>query len=386
MQLVSKVLHRRPMMVRNAICIVLFTSSVISAQTAAWQVGAVDSDTGGRYSSLRIDNYGNAHVSQFDETAGVVKYSFWDHALNKWFTTSLDRSSGFCSLVLDSKQRPHISYPEGTGRVKEIYWDGSSWQKRPVETQARVINYYTSIAVDARDNPMITFYEEIGAGNNQGRLRLVTWNGNYWELRTVDADIGSGKFNSLATDSMGRPQIAYGNVEYQNASLRYARWNGRSWENEILEGAGKPGTSMWSVAMVLDKADAPHIAYTDVNNRLVKYATKKGGRWQLQTVDSLTQVGYPDRNGMALDDHEAPYISYYDAGQGLLKVAHQENQRWVTEVVDRNFAGFNNSLQIAHDIIWITYADETGERLKFARRVLAPSNSSSEAKREVIHK
>jgi hypothetical protein len=344
-----------------------------SARSAEWTVGLVEPGAGGRFSSLRIDKYDNAHVSYFDESQSLIVYSFWDHSLNKWFTTSVDRGSGFCSLALDSKQHPHISYPEGSEKVTEAYWDGSAWQKRPVVTQAKIINYYTSIALDAQDNPMISFYEEIGAGYNQGRLRTVAWNGKYWELRTVDGDIGSGKFNSIAMDSMGHPQIAYGNVEYKNASLRYARWNGRSWEIEVLEGAGKPGTSMWSVAMVLDKADQPHIAYTDVANRLVKYATKKGGRWDLQAVDSLSRVSYPDRNGIALDDKGDPYISYYDAAQGLLKVAHQENQRWVTEVVDRSFAGLNSSLQIAHGRIWITYADESGERLKFALRLPAYS-------------
>src|ERR1017187_3491933 len=68
-------------------------------------------------------------------------------ALNRWFSTNLEKASGFCSLALDSKQRPHISYPAGTG-VIHSYWDGEKWQKQFANVHARVINYYTSIALD----------------------------------------------------------------------------------------------------------------------------------------------------------------------------------------------------------------------------------------------
>jgi hypothetical protein len=345
-----------------------------------WLTKVVDSGAGDKFSSLRIDTYGNAHVAHFDEPRKQLNYSFWDHSLNKWFTAPIDFTSGFCSLALDSKQRPHISYPDGTGKVREAYWDGVAWQKRNIEINARVIDYYTSIAIDSNDNPSISFYEEIGVGGNQGRLRMVTWNGKFWALRTVDGDEGSGKFNSIAIDSLGNPQIAYGNVEYKNASLRYARWNGESWNLEILEGAGKPGTSMWSVSLLLDKMDVPHIAYTDVRNQTVKYGTAKGGRWELRAVDSVAKVAYPDRNGIALDSRGNPYISYYDAGLGLLKVAHLSENKWVTEVVDQNYTGYTSSLQIAQGYIWVTYADEASGRLKFARRLLErghPLNSAN---------
>jgi hypothetical protein len=332
-----------------------------------WLSGVVDGAMGGKYSSLKLDGSGNAHVAYYDEVQGSIGYSFWDHQLNKWFNTSLDRGSGFCSLVLDSKQRPHISFTEGSGRLKHVYWDGSSWQRQVIDVHAKVINYYTSITLDAKDNPSISFYEEFGAGDNRLRLRIVTWNGAFWEVRTADPDLGSGKFNSMVTNAAGNLEIAYGVVEYQNASLRYARWNGRSWDVEILEGKGQPGTSMWSVAMVLDKNGAPHVTYTDVVNGVLKYATRKDGKWRFIAVDSLSRVAYPDRNGIALDSQGRPHISYFDAGAGVLKVAHQEGEQWVIETVDRGGAGFTSSLEIDKGWLWLTYANAEGTGLKVLR-------------------
>jgi hypothetical protein len=358
----------------------LLTAGILLAslvEGAEWQIGVVEETVGGTFSSLRVDKFGNAHVAAFDASHSRVTYSFWDHQLNRWFNTPLDFASGFCALALDSKQRPHISYPTGSGVLKHAYWDGKAWKTQPIEIQARIINYFTSIALDSSDNPSISFYEEAGAGLNVLRLRMVTWNGKFWELRTVDPDEGSGKFNWMEIDSAGHPQIVYGNVEYKNASLRYAWWNGDSWERDILEGAGKPGTSMWSVSLVLDKSNAPHIAYVDVTNRLVKYGQRKNGAWQLRAIDSIASVGYPDRTGIALDTEGNPYISYYDPGLGVLKVAHPKDGKWVIEVVDQDFAGLASSLQISHDLIWLTYADATGERLKFARRPLVQKDPSA---------
>lgn len=345
----------------------LLLASLLPA--AEWQVGTLDG-VGGKYSSLRIDKFGNVHVAYCAVSQGQVGYGFWDKNLKRWFTSTVGRCSGFTSMVLDSKQRPHISYPDGTGNINHSYWDGTSWQKQTVELHATVINYYTSIIVDLNDYPSISYYEEHGAGENGLRLRVVTWNGKFWEARTVDSDLGSGKFNSMASDSKGNPQIAYGNVEYQNASLRYAKWNGNGWDLDILEGRGVPGTSMWSVALVLDNNDLPHIAYTDVKKRILKYGTLRNGKWELDSVDTLGAVAYPDRNGIALDERGSVYISYYDPGLGVLKVAHQQGRQWVVEVVDRYSAGFTSSLQISQGNVWVSYANETGEQLKVARRPL----------------
>ena len=128
------------------------------AHAGGWEIGTVDGSTGGSYSSLRFDKYGNGHVAYVDESKDLLKYSFWDHILNKWFTTALDGASGFCSLALDSKQYPHISYP-ADGKLKHAYWDGSAWQKQTIPLPTKELAFYTSVAIDPHNNPSITYYE-----------------------------------------------------------------------------------------------------------------------------------------------------------------------------------------------------------------------------------
>jgi hypothetical protein len=355
---------------------IVFLGLGLLLHAAEWHSGVIPDTVGANYSTLKLDRQGNVHVVHTDNE-GMLHYSFWDRRLNKWFSTNIQKGAMYCDLTLDSKDRPHVSFPAGTG-VIHAYWDGNTWQSQFANVRARVINYYTSIALDPQDNPAISFYEEVGAGDNILRLRTVVWDGSRWDLRTVDADHGSGKFNSMATNSKGYPEIAYGNVEYgnQNVSLRYARWDGKAWNAEILE---RDGSSKWSVCMTLGKNDVPHIVYTDPGKRVVKYATKRAGKWVFQVVDTIAREAYPDRNGIALDGNGVPYVSYYDAGAGILKVAHPENGRWVAEIIDQGYSGLQSSIQIGDDTIWITYADESGLQLRYANRPIGQPASAATA-------
>jgi hypothetical protein len=357
------------------VLLVMAASCATAVRAAEWRVDVVDASAG-MFSSMKFDLYGNAHVSYLDPSQHQLRYAFWDHILRKWFNTNVDKSGGPCTLALDSHQRPHISYLNYGGGLMYAHWDGASWQKQKIPVPSRTVEFYTSIALDQNDHPSISFYEvDNGEGERVGRLRSLMWNGKFWALTTVDHTLGTGKFNSIAVDSSGHPHIAYATVNYENASLRYGYWNGESWKTQIVEGGREPAPS-WSVSMVLDKDNNPHVTYTDVSHLLVKYATKRDGQWKIESVDSLTKQGYPDRNGIALDDQGNLYMSYYDAGAGLLKVAHREGQKWVAEVVDGGFAGLQSSLQIDHGAIWITYASEADGGLKVARRPLGERTAS----------
>jgi hypothetical protein len=358
--------------VGGALWLLLLAGLASGARSAdTWNVEVVEA-AGGYFSSLRIDNKGNAHVAHAHPDTRALKYSFWDSALNKWFTTTLDQSNGFCALALDSNQRPHISYlSAGTEKLKYARWDGAEWNKQTIQIRSKRIDFYTSIALDPSDNPTISYYEYQGMGDDlRLNVRNVAWNGKLWEVRTVDGDRESGKFNSIAVDSAGKPHVAYANVHAGTASLRYSRWNGQSWEPVVLEGPGILGYEAFSVSLLLDKHDNPHIAYTEVHTRRAKYATRREGKWEFEVVDQLVNLGYPDRNGITVDEAGRPYVSYYDAGLGQLKLAHKNGAKWITEIVDDNAAGYTSSIRIDRGAIWITYSDEA-RQLKCARRPLA---------------
>jgi hypothetical protein len=366
-------------MVRNVAYTILTACLSVASLQAAWRTEVIDPGGGGKFSTLLFDKNGNGHASYVDEQLHLLKYAFWDHMLQKWFVMTVDdHCDGFSSMALDSHQNPHIAYqPYGSPGIRYAHWDGSAWRRETIHVNASLVQFYTSIAITAHDYPIITYYEVYGPDGVAFQLHLCTveWNGRYWESGTVDWTQGSGKFNSIAKGSHGALAIAYANVKYENASLRFARWTGNAWRISILEGASGP-FPVYSVSMVFDEQDTPHITYTDVANRLVKYATYTHDKWNLETVDRLAAVSYPDRNGIALDAAGVPYISYYDSGLGALKVAHREDTRWISDTVDAGYSGFTSSLQIANNQIFVIYCDLLNHSLKCARQQLAAHSVS----------
>jgi hypothetical protein len=355
---------------------VIFTVNVSAA--AEWRIDNVDQSGSGRYASMKIDPRGNVHVAYIpEEDRHPLKYAFWDDAIGRWFTMEIAQYASFCTLTLDSKQRPHISYANhGSGKgakLHYLYWTGGAdWNHQVVSPKGDgVVAYYTSIALDAQDKPVFSYYDYEGPAGVGFllRLRSVVWAGNYWEVQMVDRSSGSGKFNSIAINSAGQPQIAYANVKAETSGLRYASWNGAAWKTEVLEGQSGP-TPIYSVAMVLDKKDTPHIAYTDVQKRLIKYATRQNGAWRIEILDSIRREAYPDRHGIALDDEGNPYISYYDAGDGVLKIAFRSGGKWYVETVAKDYQGFTSSLAIHNNMLWVAFADDAGGSLKVGRRKL----------------
>jgi hypothetical protein len=349
-----------------------------------WQIETVDASGAGKFTSLKVDKDGNVHVAYSIEDGNVnpLKYAIRAANTGRWFSMPVASGAAACSLALDSKQRPHISWDDfGSGagaKLRYAYWDGMKWHTEAIRLNSVVISYYNSLALDPQDHPAISFYEYQGPPDTDFRIRLrsVIWDGQNWDLRTVDGEPGSGKFNSMVADSKGHLHIAYANVSATTAGIRYAYWDGKSWELEVLEGMteAKGDSVGYSAAIALDKEGDPHLTYMNETTPGLKYAVRKSGRWQIQNVDALSRVAYPDRNSIAIDDQGRTYIGYYDAGRGILKLAHEDGTKWITEVVDSNGAGFTSSLDIANGSIWMSYSDESGA-LKVAHRILSGSST-----------
>ena len=204
-------------------------------QAAGWKVEVVDPAGTGAFTSLKFDRFGNGHLAYIvqDRNHYPLKYAFWDRALKRWFVMGVANSASYCSLAVDSQGRPHISYADfGTlagSQVRYAHWDGAVWSVAAIPANSETIGYYTSIALDALDRPIITFYELSGPLETtfKRRLRNVAWTGEYWELTTIDGTDGSGKFNSMASDPRGLLHLVYANVAESTQAMRYASWDGK---------------------------------------------------------------------------------------------------------------------------------------------------------------
>jgi len=196
-----------------------------------------------------------------------------------------------------------------------------------------------------------------------------------------------GLWASMEISSSGETVVAY--YDYLEGGLAVARGTGGSFTHEQVDGYTyetegglpvNPGDRGRYLDMVLDSSDTPHIAYHDLDETSLMYATFDGEAWTSETVDGTSgSASVGTFNSIALDDSGNPAIAYYDEGEKTLKLAHFSGG-WVDEIVDEGElladgtaaeldepdVGKYTHLVIDGSTYWIAYYDVANGNLKLA--------------------
>jgi hypothetical protein len=246
-----------------------------------------------------------------------------------------------------------------------VYAPSSYWSIDSVDTDLKS-GQYASLALDGDDNPHVAYYESTGK-----ELRLASRNGSEWSSQVVDGTTGSvGLYPSLTIDTTTTyPSISYYDADPRNRDLRYRWWNGSSWlpstDDSVVDDTGTVGLY---TSLALDPTTHfPRISYYDSTNRDLKYASWNGSGWDVVTVDSTGDVG--KYSSLALDSTTGwPRIAYYDATNKKLKFASWDGSSWqITNPDDGTNRGEYCSLAVdAAGNPHISYFEASTTALRYA--------------------
>jgi hypothetical protein len=317
---------------------ILFLTSLATLvhATQTWNIQTIDTTNTGS-GELAIDSNNNPHIfygytvrsSDSEHFQGV--YTIWNGSSWNSQNTPLEIKGAF-NLVLDSNNNPHLSYnrPSTTSINYLMYawWTGSNWTIQTVTQEIGGSRGF--LALDSTGNPAIAYITDVQHNNPDGTvglravLKYASWNGSSWDIQTIDAEGNFGPFSSiyLALEKNNNPTIMYATeTDYQLpppngggfalSSVKFATWNGSAWN---IQTAFNDLSSYGN--MVLDSKGYPHFLYrqnypiTSSANSTLSYTSWNGSVWNSLAVVSNASLGGFGAGFLALDSYDYPHIDY----------------------------------------------------------------------------
>ena len=347
-----------------------------SAAQAGWSQQTIEMDRRVEAVStdkaLAVDSSGKPHlIYKASDEDSYLYYAYYNGSTwQRERVASIAVYNG--SLVLDSKDRPHIIYFYYESNKQAFYYayfDGNSWQTKTLVSLEKWGIVQGSLALDPDDHPHISYssyYHGINDYNNW-ELKYAYFDGNSWQVTTVDQQMvrtnisyGVNYANSLALDSNNRPHISYvyTKIETGLESVNYAYFDGNSWQGETLS-SGKFGQYHGS-SLALDSNGRPQISYYDYYAQELKYIYFDGNAWQTTTVDQGNRV---INFSLALDHLDRPHIGYLvehpleNVFYTEVRYAYFDGASWQVTTLDSK-GGFYISLDLdPNDNPHLAYSD-----------------------------
>jgi hypothetical protein len=200
-------------------------------------------DTDGIEPFLALDSLGNPVVSWSEVSGidGVRRLYMWRWTGAYWQVLGTFIIAGDTrnpSLALDSLDRPVVAWQDFNGSNYDIYvygFNGSTWVQYgagPLDINAGSPAYDPSLALDSNNNPVITWYEELGG--NSLNVYVKHWNGSAWVQYGAGGPLDITPFNtayvpSLALDNGGNPSVAWSEFGASTYNIYIKQWTGSAW-------------------------------------------------------------------------------------------------------------------------------------------------------------
>ena len=145
----------------------------------------------------------------------------------------------------------------------------------------------------------------------RGSLKLATWNGKKWLIKTIDGDsTKGGKTNNSVAGSISACTKKVGKTEYlniyygdlTNKDLRRASFNGKTWSYEVVDGNGPSIQNYKETARVRTASDVSvsnacaitsageQVFYRDESQGILLGAVRDGKNWRYEIVDGDSEL------------------------------------------------------------------------------------------------
>ncbi|MCD6413205.1 MAG: carboxypeptidase regulatory-like domain-containing protein [Elusimicrobia bacterium] len=230
----------------------------------AWNIETVDnysisgSSVMGKV-SLAFESGGTPHISYFssDGTNGYLKHA--DKPAAAWTMENIYTVSSVLntSIKIDSSGYPHIVFTDDSlapSKIEYIYNDAATW---PVETVEDMESSYCSLWLDGRNNPHISYAWYNGTDHDlRVAFKTSGTSGGTWGKVDLDTGNDRGLNTSVVIDSSSTYHISY--RDYSASNVYYAEYREGEYEpnNDFSYAYAIPkDTTVYSYIWTSDDAD-----------------------------------------------------------------------------------------------------------------------------------
>ncbi|MEE8409379.1 MAG: hypothetical protein V3T05_07225, partial [Myxococcota bacterium] len=172
-------------------------------------------------------------------------------------------------------------------------------------------------------------------------------------LDTVGPRGETGWWPSLAIDHNDQPHLSF--CDAYDADLKYATRVGKQWRVESVISEGKVGKY---TALDVDSKGRVGIAFYDQDKKYLRYAYQiDDGAWKHERVAWGLEVGMGGE--LRFDTDDVPHMFYYLPSGKLIHAKKPAGSEWQKEVVAEVNGGFSVRISpvLRRDGFWISFVD-----------------------------
>ena len=241
----------------------------------------------------------------------------------------------------------HVVYHDGTERNLKYVTrgtDGTLSAAQVVDTSGNDVGGQVSVAIDSHGRPGVAYFD-----GSAGDLRFAHFNGESWDVEIVDSRGSVGLYPSIVYDGGDHAVISY--FRKSSGDLRVARQSDdaaatNGWDIEAVDLTDVVGRSTDITRNA--KTGEIAVAYEDSTRGWLKIARYANGAWSTSVVDAYT-LGVT-HTSIAFDHDDQPAISYYDINRADLKYSNLTAAGWqIHRLASKGAQGLYTQLYFGKD-------------------------------------
>lgn len=287
----------------------LSSAVVVKTYSAgAWQtVGSLSSYTNSAYTSIAID--GTTPYVAFSDGSNGKRLLVRTYTAGTWSTIGTAVSTGtanYVSLAVHNGT-PYVAYVDvaNTSRATVKTFSAGAWVTVGTAVSTSTASY-TSLSIDDSGTPYI-IYQDVANGN---LATVKRYNGTAW-VAVGTGTVSTGAVNETYID------VSYNNTPYvaYNSAANIGTiktFSAGTWQSV---GTGTVGSVYASIALALDPAGTPYLAYYELGNYKSSVSKYNGSAW-VYAGNNYFSINTPNSHGLAVSSGGTPYVVIGDANSG----------------------------------------------------------------------